>query len=149
MEIKNPISDLHWLIGSWKGKLKNETGEEFESLIVFHLYGRDIISYEKKVQIKSIDDTLEKGFFFFDKTNEILKHLIINEEGYIEFGSMTITSRKNGSSITSNFEDGFNLPPNSVIIRTINYSVSNEELKVETRIGNVEKIYSHSIYQKV
>ena len=149
MEIKNPISDLHWLLGSWKGKLENETGEEFESHINFQLYGKDIISYEKKVKIRSSDDTLEIGFFLFDKINEILKHIIINEEGYVELGSMEITSRKDCDAITSNFEHGFNLPPNSIIIRNISYNSSIRELKLEIRIGKSEKIFSNSNYQKL
>ena len=149
MEIKNPITDLHWLLGSWQGKLENENGEEFESQISFHLYGKDIISYKKNIKRKSINDILEQGFIFFDKTAETLKHIIINEEGYIELGSILITSQKNCDSITSSFERGFNLPPNSIIIRNISYDNSIEELELETRIGKSEKVFSHSNYQKL
>jgi len=148
MEIKNPISDLHWLLGSWQGKLENESGEKLESLINFQLFGKDIISYEKKVKIHSSNDILEKGFFFFDKINEILKHIIINEEGYIELGSIEIKSKKNCDAITSKFEQGYNLPPNSIIIRKMSYDTSIKELELETRIGKSEKIFSYSSYQK-
>ncbi len=149
MEIKNPISDLHWLLGSWQGKLENDIEEEFDSHITFQLYGKDIISYEQKVKKRSKDENLERGFFFFDKTNELLKHIIINEEGYIELGSIVITSNKNRESITSSFESGFNLPPNSIIIRNISFESSIKELELETRIGRSEKIFSHSNYQKM
>ena len=149
MEIKNPISDLHWLLGRWQGKLIDENEEEFESQICFNLYGKDIISYEKSVTRKSMNEVLEQGFFFFDKTAETLKHIIVNGEGYIELGSILITSHKNSKSITSSFESGFNLPPNSIILRNISYDITIEELELETKIGKSEKVFSHSNYQKI
>lgn len=147
MKFENPIKEFDWLFGKWEGEIENEDGK-FESSMYFGLYGSEIIKYEQSIIHEESTKIIEIGYFFFDKINERLNNIIINEEGYIEKSFITRTDEKNLFIIKSVFDYGFNLPPNMKIIREIRQTENENELEVIVKMGKEEKIISSSIYSR-
>ena len=147
MKFENPIKEFEWLLGKWEGKMENEDGK-FDSSISFSLYGSEIIKYEQLIIHEKSSKIIEIGYFFFDKINEKLNNIIINEEGYIEKSHISKSEKKNLSTIRSVFDFGFNLPPNMKIIREIKQTEEEDEIEVTVKMGKDEKIISSSIYSR-
>ncbi len=147
MKFENPIKEFDWLLGKWEGEIENEEGK-FESSISFGLYGSEIIKYEQSIIHEKTTKIIEIGYFFFDKINEKLNNIIINEEGYIEKSLITQSEEENLFIIRSIFDFGFNLPPNMKIIREIKQTEDESELEVVVKMGKDEKIISNSIYSR-
>ncbi len=147
MKFENPIKEFDWLLGKWEGETENEDGK-FESSISFALYGSEIIKYEQSITHEKSSKIIEIGYFFFDKINEKLNNIIINEEGYIEKSLISSSEEKNLFIIRSVFDFGFNLPPNMKIIREIKQTEEEDELEVTIKMGKDEKIISSSIYSR-
>ena len=135
------------MLGKWEGEIENEDGK-FESSIYFGLYGSEIIKYEQTIIHEKSSKIIEIGYFFFDKINEKLNNIIINEEGYIEKSLISKSDEKNLFLIRSIFDFGFNLPPNMKIIREIKQIEEEDKLEVTIKMGKDEKIISSSRYSR-
>ncbi|MCK4954647.1 MAG: hypothetical protein KAS63_04760, partial [Candidatus Heimdallarchaeota archaeon] len=69
-------------------------------------------------------------------------------DGYVEIGSLDLIFDKKFVSIKSFFEQGYNLPPKSIIIREITQVGSKNTIEIYLKLGKSEKIFSHSVYEK-
>jgi hypothetical protein len=148
MEFYNPINDMSDLIGKWEGSIENEE-KKIHSSLIFHYYGSDIIQYKQMINHDKSKKVLETGYFFFDKLKEELKHIVFNDEGYIEVNSLNLSKRAKNLRISSIFDSGYNLPPNIKIKREIKLLLDEKILKITLRMGNDSNLISEAIYEKI
>ncbi|NPD88282.1 MAG: FABP family protein [Asgard group archaeon] len=147
MEFYNPIHDMKDLIGKWEGKLEKDENKSASS-IIFSYHGSDIIQYELKINLTNEEKILETGFFFFDKLKEELKHIVFNEEGYIEVNSMTSSKKAKLLKMTSSFDTGYNLPPNMKIKRDFKLKIVERELDIFLKMGKEANLILEGSYNK-
>ena len=148
MEFYNPINDMKDIIGTWEGEIKKDD-KVYTSSIVFKYHGSDIIQYKQRVKKGKEEKISETGFFFFDKLKEELKHLVINDEGYIEINSLNCSNKTKLLNMTSMFNSGYNLPPNIKIKREFTLKRKERELDVILKMGREAKIISEANYFKI
>ena len=148
MEFYNPIDDMSDLIGKWKGKIEKDHNR-VQSTIIFNYHGSDIIQYRQKIIQDKSKKTIETGYFFFDKLKEELKHIVINEEGYIEVNSLNSSKRSKILKISSFFNSGYNLPPNMKIKRELKLKINERILEITLKMGREDNFVSEAIYEKM
>ncbi|MHA1447258.1 MAG: hypothetical protein ACTSSN_11240, partial [Candidatus Heimdallarchaeaceae archaeon] len=120
MDFSNPIDDLDWIYGLWKGTLSAD-GIDSKSYLHCRKFGIDIIEIKQIESSTKPEKLLERNFLFFDKTREQMKLISFNSEGYIETSNLVIKSNNKQVILTSDFESGYNLPPNMKIIKEFTY----------------------------
>ncbi|MHA1954060.1 MAG: heme-binding beta-barrel domain-containing protein [Candidatus Heimdallarchaeaceae archaeon] len=147
MEFYNPIHDMTDLIGKWEGNMEKDENKTASSILFGH-HGSDIIQYKQNVKLENKERILETGFFFFDKLKEELRHIVFNEEGYIEVNSLISSKKTKLLKITSAFDSGYNLPPNMKINRDFKLKIDEGVLEISLKMGKEAKIISKAIYCK-
>ncbi|MCG3219919.1 MAG: FABP family protein [Candidatus Heimdallarchaeota archaeon] len=147
MEFYNPIHDMTDLIGRWEGNMEKDENKSASSIIFRH-HGSDIIQYKQIVNFRNKERILETGFFFFDKLKEELKHIVFNEEGYIEVNSLISSKKTKLLKMTSSFDSGYNLPPNMKIRRDFKLKINEKELEISLKMGKEANLISEAIYRK-
>lgn len=147
MEFYNPIHDMTDFIGRWEGNMEKDENKSASTIIFTH-HGIDIIQYKQKINLGNGERILETGFFFFDKLKEELKHIVFNEEGYIEVNSLISTKKTKLLKMTSSFDSGYNLPPNMKIKRDFKLKIDEGELEILLKMGKEAKLISEAIYRK-
>jgi hypothetical protein len=145
MDFANPIDDLDWIYGVWKGKLIADNIES-ESYISSKRIGKDIIELTQIRVDKKKEELVSRNFLFFDKTKEQIKLISFNSEGYVETFNMLLKSRNKHAQLTGKFEKGYNLPPNMKIIKEINYNKNSKLIEILIKMGINEEIVSQGEY---
>ena len=145
MDFANPIDDIDWIYGLWKGIL-SLSGNESKSYISAKKIGKDIIELKQVRTSNDKEELVSRNFLFFDKTKEQIKLVSFNSEGYIETSNMNLKSKKKLANLTGKFESGYNLPPNMNIIKVINYQHNPKQLEILVKMGLNEEIVSHGTY---
>jgi len=145
MDFSNPIDDLDWIYGLWRGILSAD-GMDSESYIHCRKFGIDIIEIKQIESSTKPEKLLERNFLFFDKTREQMKLISFNSEGYIEISNLVIKSNNKQVILTSDFESGYNLPPNMKIIKEFTYKKNAKQLEIKVKMGLKEEIVSKGIY---
>jgi hypothetical protein len=145
MDFSNPIDDLDWIYGIWRGTLSAD-GMDSESYLYCRKFGIDIIEIKQTKSSTKPEKLLEMNFLFFDKTREQMKLISFNSEGYIETSNLVIKSNNKQVILTSNFESGYNLPPNMKIIKEFTYKKNAKQLEIKVKMGLKEEIVSQGIY---
>ena len=145
MDFSNPIDDLDWIYGLWRGTLSTD-GIDSESYLQCRKFGIDIIEIKQIKSSTKPEKLLERNFLFFDKTREQMKLISFNSEGYIETSNLFIKSNKKQTILTSDFESGYNLPPNMKIIKEFTYKKNEKQLEIKVKMGLKEEIVSHGIF---
>ena len=145
MDFTNPIDDLDWIYGLWKGIL-SLNGIEAKSYISAKKIGKDIIELKQVKTSNDKEELVSRNFLFFDKTKEQIKLVSFNSEGYIETSNMILKSKKKQAYLTGKFESGYNLPPNMNIIKEINYQQNPKQLEILVKMGSNEEIVSQGTY---
>ena len=82
MDFANPIDELEWIYGLWKGTLLSGE-DEFESYLTCRRIGSDIIELAQVKIFENKEELISRNFLFFDKTKEQIKLVSFNSEGYI------------------------------------------------------------------
>ncbi|MCG3259730.1 MAG: hypothetical protein H7644_08290 [Candidatus Heimdallarchaeota archaeon] len=145
MDFSNPIDDLDWIYGLWKGTLSAD-GIDSKSYLHCRKFGIDIIEIKHIESSTKPEKLLERNFLFFDKTREQMKLISFNSEGYIETSNLAIKSNNKQVILTSDFESGYNLPPNMKIIKEFTYKKNAKQLEIKVKMGLKEEIVAHGIY---
>ncbi len=145
MDFSNPIDDLDWIYGLWRGILSAD-GIDSESYLQCKKFGIDIIEIKQIKSSTKPEKLLERNFLFFDKTREQMKLISFNSEGYIEISNLVIKSNNKQVILTSDFESGYNLPPNMKIIKEFTYKKNAKQLEIKVKMGLKEEIVSHGIF---
>lgn len=145
MDFSNPIDDLDWIYGIWRGTLSAD-GMDNESYLYCRKFGIDIIEIKQTKSSTKPEKLLEMNFLFFDKTREQMKLISFNSEGYIETSNLVIKSNNKQVILTSDFESGYNLPPNMKIIKEFTYKKNAKQLEIKVKMGLKEEIVSQGIY---
>lgn len=145
MDFSNPIDDLDWIYGLWRGILSAD-GIDSESYLQCRKFGIDIIEIKQIKSSTKPEKLLERNFLFFDKTREQMKLISFNSEGYIEISNLVIKSNNKQVILTSDFESGYNLPPNMKIIKEFTYKKNAKQLEIKVKMGLKEEIVSHGIF---
>ena len=145
MDFTNPIDDLGWIYGLWKGIL-SQNGIEVKSYISAKNIGKDIIELKQVRTSNDKEELVSRNFLFFDKTKEQIKLVSFNSEGYIETSNMILKSKKKLAYLTGKFESGYNLPPNMNIIKEIIYQQNPKQLEILVKMGSNEEIVSQGTY---
>lgn len=145
MDFSNPIDDLDWIYGIWRGTLSAD-GMDSESYLYCRKFGIDIIEIKQTKPSTKPEKLLEMNFLFFDKTREQMKLISFNSEGYIETSNLVIKSNNKQVILTSDFESGYNLPPNMKIIKEFTYKKNAKQLEIKVKMGLKEEIVSQGIY---
>ena len=135
MEFYNPISELGWLYGEWKGEMLVGE-EELSAVLQVKPIGSNIVEFNLKTIKGKSETQYEKNILIFDRIQEISKVFSINHEGYMEISELSIKSRNKHTEITSIFSSGINLPPNSKIQKKWQFSKNPKLLNYEVKMGN-------------
>lgn len=145
MDFSNPIDNLDWIYGLWRGT-HSAYGIDSESYLQCRKFGIDIIEIKQIKSSVKPEKLLERNFLFFDKTREQMKLISFNSEGYIETSNLIIKSSKKQAILTSDFESGYNLPPNMKIVKEFTYHRNAKQLEIKVKMGLKEEIVSYGIY---
>jgi len=148
MEFNNPITLLKWFLGTWHGKI-TENEIEYESRIKWKSYGFDMHVLEIFKTVENTEKLLEKLYLFFDKTNEQIKCIIFNTDGYVESSNVEILKEDPTMVLSIVFDYGYNLPPNMKIVREITQIKKSNGLTFVLKMGEKQQIYSKAKYSKM
>ncbi len=147
MEFKNPITLFKWFLGTWHGTI-TENEIEYESRIVWKTYGFDMHVLKISKTVEKTEKLLEKLYLFFDKTNEQIKCIIFNTDGYVESSNVELLTEDPTMSLSIVFDYGYNLPPNMKIVREITQIKKNNSLTFVLKMGEKQQIFSKAKYRK-
>ena len=145
MDFANPIDDLDWIYGLWKGTL-SQNDIKSKSYISVKKIGKDIIELKQVRTPNDEEELVSRNYLFFDKIKEQIKLISFNSEGYIETSNMILKSKKKLAHLTGKFESGYNLPPNMNIIKEIKYQQNPKQLEILVKMGSNEEIVSKGTY---
>ena len=148
MEFKNPITLLKWFLGTWQGTI-TENEIEYESRIEWKKYGFDMQVIEISKTVEKTEKLLEKLYLFFDKTNEQIKCIIFNTDGYVESSNVELLTEDPTMVLSIVFDYGYNLPPNMKIVREITQNKKDNGLTFVLKMGEKQKIFSEAKYRKM
>jgi len=147
MEFYNPIKDMSEIIGKWEGEIELDK-EKLQSIIEFSYHGLDIIQYKQTSKTDQANKIIETGYFFYNKLKEELRHIVINEEGYIENNTILLTKKTKFLKLKSAFDFGYNLPPNIKIQRYFTLELEGKKLEYSLIMGKEAKLISKASYYK-
>jgi hypothetical protein len=147
MEFHNPITEMTDFIGRWNGTIESDE-IKLPSSIEFNHHGSDIIQYKQIINTENKDKIIEIGYFFFNKLKEELKHIVVNEEGYIEINNMILSKKSKYLKIASTFDFGYNLPPNMKIKREFKLLLNENLIEISLKMGKDAKTISEAAYRK-
>lgn len=139
MEYYNPITELEWLYGIWKGEMKTEDIETQTSLKIEPI-GKEILEFNHVLIQNNSNYQYEKNTLFYDKLTENLRLFSVHHEGYIELADIALKSKNAQVEIMSTFNKGFNLPPNMKIQKKWIFYKKTKQATFEVKMGNNEKI---------
>jgi len=146
MDFANPIDELEWIYGLWKGTLLSGE-DEFESYLTCRRIGSDIIELSQVKIFENKEELISRNFLFFDKTKEQIKLVSFNSEGYIETSNMILNVRNKYAHLKGKFESGYNLPPNMNIIKEVNYTQNPKQIEFVIKMGLNEEIVTHGTHK--
>ena len=147
MEFNNPITSLKWFLGTWHGII-TENEVEYDSRIEWRGYGFDMQVLEIFKTHEKTEKLLERLYLFFDKTNEQIKSIIFNTDGYVESSNVELLTETSGILLSIVFDYGYNLPPNMKIVREITQIKKDNSLTFVLKMGEKQKIFSKAKYRK-
>ena len=147
MEFNNPITSLKWFLGTWHGII-TENEVEYDSRIEWRSYGFDMQVLEIFKTHEKTEKLLERLYLFFDKTNEQIKSIIFNTDGYVESSNVELLTETSGILLSIVFDYGYNLPPNMKIVREITQIKKDNSLTFVLKMGEKQKIFSKAKYRK-
>ena len=147
MEFNNPITLLKWFFGTWQGTI-TENEVEYESKIIWKSYGFDMHVLEIFKTIEKTEKLLERLYLFFDKTNEQIKSIIFNTDGYVESSNVELLTEDPRLLLRIVFDYGYNLPPNMKIVREITQGKKDNSLTFVLKMGEKQRIFSKAKYHK-
>ncbi len=147
MDFDNPITLLKWFLGTWQGTI-TENEIEYESSIKWRSYGFDIHVLEITKILEKKEKLLESLYLFFDKTQEQIKCIIFNTDGYVESSNVELLEEGSRMKISIIFEHGYNLPPNMKIVREITQGKDDNSLAFLLKMGERQQIFSEAEYRK-
>ena len=147
MEFRNQIEDIYWLIGSWEGKSKTSEGIT-ESELVISKMSDELLFFKERSRKEDKFVSQEQGYFFYDKLQNELKMMTINLQGYIEIAQIKLSTQKKHQLLHAIFTSGFNLPPNSKIIREFDFDTKENVLTINVKMGKNESLVLVAVYQK-
>lgn len=139
MEFYNPITELEWVTGEWKGHMIIDE-EEISAALTVRPIGSEILEFDLTTVNNNSKNQFEKSILIFDRTHEIVKSFSINNEGYMEISELSISNRNKHTEINSSFCSGINLPPNMKIIKKWIFRKNPKTLNYEVRMGKESKI---------
>lgn len=147
MEFHNPITLLKWFLGTWHGTI-TENEIEYKSMIKWKNYGFDMHVLKIFKTLEKTEKLLEKLYLFFDKTNEQIKCIIFNTDGYVESSNVELLTEDSIMMLSIVFDYGYNLPPNMKIVREITQGKKDNSLTFVLKMGEKQQIFSKAKYSK-